>query len=729
MPEDRTNPPAPASAPPAQVTTSPSGSRPTTAVTAGTRIIGTYEIERLINTGGMGEVYRGRNIHNGEPVAIKIVLPHLANDEMIVSLFQKEAKVLGRLFHEAIVRYHVFTNDPEIGRPCIVMEFVEGTSMNEIVKKGPMPLEDVKVLLRRLAGALDKAHTVGVVHRDLSPDNVILEDGQVSHAKIIDFGIAKSSMKGDATLLQGQFAGKFSYVAPEQLGAFGGTVDGRTDIYSLGLMMVAVCQGRVLNMGKSIVEAVRARGGVPDLSGVYPELRPLLEHMLEPNPENRPATMAQVARLVDHPEEIPGRAEDEDDGDRTRIITSMPSSEAQATNRTVPGVSMRGTLPKGGTAKPTPAGDVFVGIPSSTPKAKEEPKKSGKGGLVAVAAAVAVLGFGAAAYFAGVFEGEAIQQAADSGTTAPAGTGTAASGTTQTTATDAGSSGTGASGTGATTTAATDTAATDTTGGAAQTGTTASSGTDSTTTSGTAPATDSAATGTVAPAGGDAGTATETPPAEAPPLDARGQQLAWLRSYEGGPCVYLEPGPGGGDKVSIDGFATSAGPLAKLLSDFTAAHGIEPDLNTRVVSNPQCPVLDFAKRLQTDTAIPVFLVLDNPTGVVRSGEPVTGRIEGLAGRAVTLFSVNTEGATTNLKNFVTPAADGTLRFNFKLTLTDETEPVPQLLMALVTDQPVKRLDSLPAGVTARTLMPFIAAEADKARQVPIASLKQFVLQK
>lgn len=706
MPEDRTNPPAPASAPPAQVTTSPSGSRPTTAVTAGTRIIGTYEIERLINTGGMGEVYRGRNIHNGEPVAIKIVLPHLANDEMIVSLFQKEAKILGRLFHEAIVRYHVFTNDPEIGRPCIVMEFVEGTSMNEVVKRGPMSLEDVKVLLRRLAGALDKAHTVGVVHRDLSPDNVILEEGQVGHAKIIDFGIAKSSMKGDATLLQGQFAGKFSYVAPEQLGAFGGNVDGRTDIYSLGLMMVAVCQGRVLNMGKSIVEAVRARGGVPDLSGVYPELRPLLEHMLEPNPENRPATMAQVARLVDHPEEIPARAEDEDDGDRTRIISTLPSSEAQASNRTIPGVSLRGTNPKGGTAKPAAPAEVFVGIPASAPQKKEEPKKSSSAGLIAAVLGLVLVGGGAGAYFAGLFGGPAVEDSqADvteppkttTGTTQTADSGTTTTATTTGPATEDPPSGT------------------DTTAGATtETDPPATAGTDSTSTqAGTEPTPET----------------TETPVVEAPPLDARGKQIAWLRDYDGGPCVYLEAGPNSGDQVAIDGFAASVGPLTKLLADYTAALGTEPDLNTRIVTNPQCPVLDFVNRLKSDTAIPVYLALDNPTGVVRSGEPITGRIEGLAGRAVTLFSINTTGATTNLKNFVAPAADGTVEFNFKLTLTKESDSGPQLLMALVTDQPVKRLDSLPAGVTARTLMPFIAAESEKARQVPIASLKQFVLQK
>ena len=138
-------------------------------------------------------MYRGHNIHNGEPVAIKIVLPSLAHDPKIVALFQKESTTLSRLSHEAIVRYHVFTNDPQIGRPCLVMEFVSGTPMSERIEAGAMPLDQVKVMLRRVASGLEKAHRAGVVHRDMSPDNIILEDGLVEHAKLIDFGIAKSS--------------------------------------------------------------------------------------------------------------------------------------------------------------------------------------------------------------------------------------------------------------------------------------------------------------------------------------------------------------------------------------------------------------------------------------------------------------------------------------------------------------------------------------------------------
>jgi len=298
--------------------------KPVTTVTAGTLIMGTYEIEKLINSGGMGEVYRGRNIHNGEPVAIKIVLPSLAHDQKIVALFQKESTVLSRLAHEAIVRYHVFTNDPTIGRPCMVMEFVSGTALADRIEQGPMPLDEVKVMLRRVASGLDKAHRAGVVHRDLSPDNVILEEGSVEHAKLIDFGIAKSSNFGSGTLLQGQFAGKFNWVSPEQLGAYGGQVDGRSDIYSLGLIIAGASRGQVLQMGASIVDAVGKRATVPALDGVDPALVPLLTWMLQPDPGQRIESMAKVIAVLDDPSLIPQAAAPAAPDPNRTVIEPLP---------------------------------------------------------------------------------------------------------------------------------------------------------------------------------------------------------------------------------------------------------------------------------------------------------------------------------------------------------------------------------------------------------------------
>jgi len=264
----------------------------------GTVLIGTYEITEHINTGGMGEVYRGINIHNDEVVAIKIVLPALAHDAKILSLFQKESTVLRRIAHDAIVRYEVFTIDPGIARPCLVMEFVEGVSLGDHMETGPMPEAQVLALLRRLADGLQVAHRAGVVHRDLSPDNVVLCDGAVESAKIIDFGIAKETTPGGGTLIGGQFAGKPGYVAPEQLGLYESHVTGKSDIYSLGLLAAAAAQGHPIDMGDNPADAVRARMSVPDLSALPDRLRPLLTWMLQPDPADRPEDMGAVVHAI-----------------------------------------------------------------------------------------------------------------------------------------------------------------------------------------------------------------------------------------------------------------------------------------------------------------------------------------------------------------------------------------------------------------------------------------------
>ncbi len=714
MPDDKTIPPTSNS----PGTSVPPGGKSPTGVGTGTRIMGTYEIEQLISKGGMGEVYRGRNIHTGDPVAIKIVLPHLAQDEMIIQLFQKEAKVLGRLASDAIVRYHVFTNDPLIGRPSLIMEFVEGTSMNDRLKQGPMSLTDVRTLLARLASGLDKAHGVGVVHRDLSPDNVILEGGFVEHAKIIDFGIAKSSMKGDATLLQGQFAGKFSYVAPEQLGAYGGVVDQRTDIYSLALMMVAASQGRILNMGKSIVEAVRARGSVPDLSAVYPEIRPLLEHMLEPDPEHRPASMAEVIRLLDDPDSVPGRPDPSEsmDPDRTIIASSLPPTEISKIGRSMPPQSSlpgRSTVPRGQTAPPS-APDMFVGIPDQGSKGAVVPEKTGgKGGLIAAVLVLLVAGGGGGAWMSGMFDPKPAPEAPQ--TTAEA---------TPSTETPAASTETPA----AETPPATETASSEPT--TPPTPTTEAPPAQETVSAESTTTPETTAEPATPPAAETTETVATEPVAEppAPELGTVAAQVDWLRKYQTPACVYLGTTESSGDKVSIEGFGQSVDPFARLLADFTSAHGVEPDIGVRLINDPQCPVLDFMNAARDTAGLPATILLDNKLDVLKSGEAVIGRIEGLAGRSAALFLVNGPGGATNLKPWMTTESDGSVSFSFTVSLAAGADPTPQLLLAVITDQPLSKLDAVPNGVTARALVPFMQAELARARLKPIAALRYFRLE-
>lgn len=267
------------------------------ATAAGIQLSGIYELDERIASGGMGEVFRGHNIQTGDKVAIKIVLPEFARDQTILALFRKEASILNHLSHDAVVRYHVFTIDPGIQRPYLAMEFVDGDALFDIIRRGPMAPEEVRRLLHRLALGLASVHEAGAVHRDLSPDNIILPGGRVDRAKIIDFGIARSSHVGGETLIGGKFAGKYNYVSPEQLGLNGGEVSDKSDIYSLGLVIAAALLGKPLEMSGSQLDIVEKRRAVPDLSEIDEEFRPIIEAMLQPDPRDRP-TGAELADMT-----------------------------------------------------------------------------------------------------------------------------------------------------------------------------------------------------------------------------------------------------------------------------------------------------------------------------------------------------------------------------------------------------------------------------------------------
>lgn len=273
-------------------------------VPEGTLINNNYRITQLVSAGGMGEVYRAENLFTGDPVAVKVILPGLARDESVLDMFRREARVLVQLRDDAIVRYHNFVLDHVLQRYCLIMEFVEGQHLGSRIKaEGPFSDEEALALLRRLASGLSRAHSRGVTHRDLSPDNVILRDDHIAEAVLIDFGIARSTELGDG--LHGRFAGKFKYIAPEQLGHWDGSVGPWTDVYGLALLVAMVVRGSPLDMGDSVVAASAARLAIPDLSGISHRLFPLLQYMLEPDPKRRVRDMPAVLRLLDDPMAMP----------------------------------------------------------------------------------------------------------------------------------------------------------------------------------------------------------------------------------------------------------------------------------------------------------------------------------------------------------------------------------------------------------------------------------------
>ncbi len=256
-----------------------------------------YEILDKLGAGGMGEVYRARDTTLDREVALKVLPPDLASDPDRLTRFEREAKTLAALDHPNIV--HIHTVEEAEGVHFLTMQLVRGASLAELIPERGMPLERIFDIAVPMADALATAHDQGVVHRDLKPANIMVtDDGRV---KILDFGLAKlhhDSQVPVATELpteplteEGLILGTMPYMSPEQLE--GKEVDGRSDIFSLGVVLYEMATGRRPFQGDSPVSlASSIVRDVPDeidqLRGDLPhDLARILRRCLEKDPEQR----------------------------------------------------------------------------------------------------------------------------------------------------------------------------------------------------------------------------------------------------------------------------------------------------------------------------------------------------------------------------------------------------------------------------------------------------------
>ena len=249
---------------------------------AGTRL-GPYEILAPIGAGGMGDVYSARDTRLGREVALKVA------KEEFSERFGREARAVASLNHLNICTLF------DVGPNYLVMEMVEGPTLAERIKEGPLPLEEALGIARQIAAALETAHESGIVHRDLKPGNVkIKPDGTV---KVLDFGLAKlggtamvqsddsPTLMSAATQL-GVILGTAAYMSPEQ--ARGKTVDKRADIWSFGVVLHEMLSGKRLFQGEDLVETLAAVvHKEPDLSGVPERARRLIQKCLVKDPGKR----------------------------------------------------------------------------------------------------------------------------------------------------------------------------------------------------------------------------------------------------------------------------------------------------------------------------------------------------------------------------------------------------------------------------------------------------------
>jgi serine/threonine-protein kinase len=266
-------------------------------------VLGNYAVGKIIARGGLGAIYDGVNIHNpAERVAIKTILPEPGMSERFGRMLLDEANALMRVRHDAVVPYRTYGRIAGTNEFYLVLEFIEGDTLNEFYRRQKLAEPELFSLARRLAEGLQASHEEGLVHRDVSPDNVLLQDGQLDKATLIDFGIAKIGGAEDQP--DTQFAGKLSYAAPEQFTP-GGSIGPWTDVYSLALLLIAAARAKPLPMGKTIEEAIAAREQVPRIDGVPERLLGPLRRMLEPHTPDRPQSMGQVIKLLSDAESGP----------------------------------------------------------------------------------------------------------------------------------------------------------------------------------------------------------------------------------------------------------------------------------------------------------------------------------------------------------------------------------------------------------------------------------------
>lgn len=287
----------------------------------GTCLMGKYDIIDVVGHGGMGVVYKGRQVLMERTVAIKMLQSQHIADSQSVQRFLREGKASCRMNHPHVITVYDFGITPQSGQPFIVMDFLEGISLSDMIKQdGQVSVERSIKILTQATDALDHAHRAGVIHRDLKPSNIMLVEyeDEKDFVKIVDFGVAQLIGAGgeQQRLTQmGEVCGSPVYMSPEQ--CQGLELDARSDIYSMGIVVFETLTGRLPLIGKTMVETMSKH--ISEMPPRFSEVRPdlyiperleaVIWKAMAKDPANRHQTMAELCRDLDTAIPKPGKSQ------------------------------------------------------------------------------------------------------------------------------------------------------------------------------------------------------------------------------------------------------------------------------------------------------------------------------------------------------------------------------------------------------------------------------------
>src|SRR5574341_1283057 len=239
--------------------------------------VGPYKITQYIGRGGMATIYKAHQVTLDRDVALKVIHPALKEDESFVTRLKREASIIAKLNHPNIVPVYDFGELD--GVSYLVMRFIEGKTLKEILQAQKPGTQQIIDIIRPVADALSYAHARGVVHRDVKPSNILIDNE--GHVYLTDFGLARLAQSGDSTISQDMIIGSPQYLSPEQ--ARGETGDARSDIYSLGIVIYEMFTGRVPFQGDTPYATITAHINqpLPPPRSFNPKVPPAVEKVLE----------------------------------------------------------------------------------------------------------------------------------------------------------------------------------------------------------------------------------------------------------------------------------------------------------------------------------------------------------------------------------------------------------------------------------------------------------------